>query len=135
MKEHVEILCRQHDELRGLADDYERELDKPGADLAALAGCRWKLARLISTHLASERMYLYAALAKRGDQTGEPLGKRLGSLADKLSAHVRNWTPASIADDWAGYGRASRELMKVLREQIAREESELYPLLLVAKTA
>lgn len=135
MKERVRTLCEQHDELRALADEYERELDKPEADLAALSGCRWKLARLVSNHLAYERMYLYGALRERGDRAGAKLGDELTGLGDRLSAHVRDWTPEAITSDWAGYGRASKALMKVLRAQMENEEAELYPLLLKAKAA
>jgi hypothetical protein len=135
MKEQVQTLCEQHDELRALADEYEAELAKPAPDLAALSGCRWKLARLVSTHLAYERMYLYGTLHSRGDGSGAQLGAQLTALGDKLSAHVRDWTPAAITTDWRGYGKASKGLMTILRKHMDREESDLYPLLLKAKAA
>jgi hypothetical protein len=135
MKEHVETLCRQHEELRALGDEYERELSKAAADLAALSGCRWKLARLVSTHLAYERTYVMGALATRGGAAGQRFSDDLKAVGDLLSAHVREWTPAAIADDWAGYGRAARALIKSLRMQMDNEEAELYPLLLKAKAA
>lgn len=135
MKEHVESLCRQHEELRALADEYERELGKASADLAALASCRWKLARLVSSHLAYERTYVLGALAGHGGTASQRFADELKKIGDRLSAHVREWTPAAIADDWAGYGRACKALINLLRAQMDSEEVDLYPLLLKAKAA
>jgi hypothetical protein len=135
MNIYLETLCRQHDELRALADTYENELKKPGPDLPALAKCRWMLARLVSGHLAYERLYLYGTLASRGDTSGLKLGERLDKLGARLSEHVRDWTPQMIADDWTGYGQASVALIKVLRAHMDEEERELYPRLLAAKAA
>jgi hypothetical protein len=135
MKEHVESLCRQHEELRALADEYERELGKANADLAALASCRWKLARLVSSHLAYERTYVLGSLATHGGMASQRFADDLKKVGDRLSGHVREWTPAAIADDWAGYGRACRALINLLRAQMASEEADLYPLLLKAKAA
>lgn len=135
MKIHVETLCRQHDELRALAAVYEAELSKPAPDLAALATCRWTLARLVASHLAYERLHLYGALAGRGDDIGMKLGERLDALGERLSAHVRDWTPAMIADDWRSYAAASRALIQILRGHMEQEEKALYPRLLLAKAA
>jgi len=135
MKEHVETLCRQHEELRALADEYERELGKANADLAALSTCRWKLARLVSTHLAYERTYVLGALATRGMTATQRFSDDLKAVGDRLSGHVREWTPVAIADDWAGYGRACKALIDLLRAQMDSEEVALYPLLLKAKAA
>ena len=135
MKENVETLCRQHDELRALADNYQLELKKPTPDLQALARCRWALARLVSGHLAYARLYLYNILASRGDTAGIKLGERLDDLGTRLSGHVRDWTPEMIVEDWPRYTRTSNALIKVLREHMEVEEQQLYPKLLVAKAA
>jgi hypothetical protein len=135
MKVHVETLCRQHDELRRLADVYEQELKRPAPDLQALSKCRWTLARLVSGHLAYEKLHLYGTLADRGDTSGINLGERLNILGDRLSDHVRDWTLEMITSDWSGYVHASLELVAVLRAHMAEEEKELYPRLLAAKAA
>lgn len=135
MKHCLETLCRQHDELRTLAATYQRELAKAAPDLQALSKCRWTLARLVSGHLAYERLHLYGALANRGDTTGLRLGERLNALGAQLSEHVRDWTPGMISDDWLGYARASNDLIDILLEHMEEEERELYPRLLMAKAA
>lgn len=135
MKHHVETLCRQHEELRVLSDEYERELRKSEPELPALAKCRWMLARLVSAHLAYKRTYLYGTLVRSGDALAAKLSDDLGSLGNLLAAHVRDWTPSAIIADWTGYGRSSIALMAVLRAHMDREESELYPLLLKARAA
>jgi hypothetical protein len=135
MKEHIDSLGRQHEELRALADEYEHELAKANPELAALAGCRWKLARLISNHMAYERTYVFGALAARTEAVAQRFPDDLKALGDRLSGHVREWTPSAIADDWISYGRASKALMKLLRAQMDSEERDLYPLLLKGKAA
>jgi hypothetical protein len=138
MKEQLETMRRQHDELRGLAITYEQELDRPSPDLSALSKCRWTLARLVSGHLAYEGAHLYPALASRDGtmvEIGRKMATEIAELGMRLQNHVREWTPGAIADDWAGYRRSSKELIAVLRARMDAEESELYPLLTVAKAA
>ena len=138
MKEHIEALCRQHEELRALATQYERELDKAEPDTTALSKCRWTLARLISSHLAYEGAHLYPALARCGGramETGRKMAEEMSGLGARLQTHVREWTVGAIADDWAGYRRSSKELIAVLRARMDVEEAEVYPLATVARAA
>jgi hemerythrin-like domain-containing protein len=138
MKEHIETLCRQHEELRALANDYERELDKPQPDTTALSKCRWTLARLISAHLAYEGAHLYPALARTGGramESGRKMASEMTELGGRLQNHVREWTVSAIADDWNGYRRSSKDLIAVLRARMDAEEADLYPLAVVAKAA
>lgn len=138
MKEHIETLRRQHDELRALADTYERELDKAQPDTTALSKCRWTLARLISTHLAYEGAHLYPALARcsgHAMETSRRMAAEMTEIGGRLQNHVREWTVGAIADDWAGYRRSTKDLIAVLRARIDAEETELYPLAAVAKAA
>lgn len=138
MKEHIETLRRQHDELRALADTYEREFDKAQPDTTALSKCRWTLARLISTHLAYEGAHLYPALARCSGQameTSRRMAAEMTEIGGRLQNHVREWTVGAIADDWAGYRRSTKDLIAVLRARIDAEETELYPLAAVAKAA
>ncbi|GAO39970.1 hypothetical protein SCH01S_42_00130 [Sphingomonas changbaiensis NBRC 104936] len=138
MKEHVETLCRQHDELRALATQYERELDKAQPDTTALSKCRWTLARLISTHLAYEGAHLYPALARSGGQateTGRKMASEMTELGAKLQSHVREWTVNAIADDWAGYRRSSKALIALLRARMESEEANLFPLAEMGRAA
>lgn len=138
MKEHLDALCRQHDELRALATQYERELDKAQPDTTALSKCRWTLARLISTHLAYEGAHLYPALSRSGGpamETGRKMAAEMTELGGRLQNHVREWTVGAIADDWARYRRSSKDLIAVLRARMDIEEAELYPLASVAKAA
>ena len=135
MNHHVESLCRQHDELRALAGVYEQELGRAAPDFPALARCRWTLTRLVLAHLAYERLYLYGTLSRWGDTTGLKLGEQLNELGDRLDAHVRNWTPKMIENDWLSYVAASRQLIQLLSRQMELEEKTLYPRLLLAKAA
>ena len=138
MKHHVETLCRQHEELRALAEDYEKELSRAQPDTMALSKCRWTLARLSSTHLAYEGAHLYPALARAGGrpmETGRKMAAEMTELGARLQAHVREWTVGAIADDWPGYCRSAKSLIAVLRARMDAEEAELYPLAMVANAA
>lgn len=138
MSIHLETMLRQHDELRALADEYDRQLARPEPDLAALANCRWTLARLLSSHLAYEGAHLFPTL-NSGSESARQVARRMSAavvgLGEHLQNHVREWTPAAIADDWAGYCRTSSKMLGLLRDHMAAEEVDLYPLLLIAKAA
>ncbi|HYZ47311.1 MAG TPA: hemerythrin domain-containing protein [Sphingomonas sp.] len=134
MNQRIARLREQHDGLRALADTYERELARPEPDLAALARCRWTLARLASSHFAYERAFLYGELARR-DISAQALAINLSELSDRLDRHVRQWTQAAITDDWQAYGQASRALIGQLRTHMDREDQEVLPLLDQAKSA
>lgn len=137
MKEQVETMRRQHDELRALSARYEHELDQPVPDLPALAKCRWTLARLVSMHLAHEAVLSSALAAQGGRQAdlGRKMAAEISELGSRLQYHVREWTPGTIAEDWAGYRRSSKTLIAELRDRMKSEERDLYPAALIAKTA
>ena len=138
MQNHVEIMCRQHDELRALGAAYERELGKPAPDLAALAKCRWTLARLVSAHLAYEGAHLYPALERAGGRAsdlGRTMSAEMATLGAELGDHVRKWTSDSITTDWGHFTRTSKTLIDALKARMDREEREVYPVLSIAKAA
>ncbi|MFD1610550.1 hemerythrin domain-containing protein [Sphingomonas tabacisoli] len=133
MKEQVEKLTHQHDELRALADSYEQALARPEPNLTTLAKHRWTLARLISAHLAVERL-AFGRIANASDNVNRVMEEQR-ALAGQLDDHVRNWTVEAIAGDWPAYGRTCRAMMAVMRAHLDKEERELYPLLLQAGSA
>lgn len=138
MNNHLETLCEQHAELRALAVRYEDELAMATPDPTALAKCRWTLARLISTHTAYERMHLYPVLEAVGGNAAE-LGRvyaaEMVDLGTQLENHVRKWTLDAILSDWVNYSQSTRALMATLKARMDREESEAYPLMIMAKAA
>lgn len=138
MNNHLETMLAQHRELRGLAENYVRELGKSEPDLAQLGKCRWTLARLVSAHIAFESSHLYPALKRLGPTAaanGEKSASEIGQLMEALGAHVRDWTISAIEADWAGYGKTSRALVSRLCTRMDEEETQLYPLIAEAKTA
>jgi hypothetical protein len=138
MNRIVETMCRQHDELRALASEYFRQLDRAAPDLQALSKCRWTLARLLSGHLAYEGAHLYPALSAQGGRSqhvGAAMGAEAAKLASTLQNHVREWTASAILNDWDAYRTTSRSLIEILVARLDAEEAELYPLALLAKAA
>jgi hypothetical protein len=134
----VKLMCAQHDELRALAADYAEQLARPAPDLVALAGCRWKLIRLVTVHLAYEDKHLYAILAGTDAPAVaivDRMATELGHLYASFQNHVREWTSAAIAIDWHGYRRETEALLDALCSRMDREEKDLYPLIAIAKAA
>lgn len=138
MQNHVEIMRRQHEELLALGTQYERELAKDAPDLAALAKCRWTLARLVSAHLAYEAAHLYPSLERAGgrsSEVGRAMSAEMAEIGAQLGDHVRKWTSDAIVRDWATFASTSKALMAALRARIEREDRDLYPLAEMAKAA
>ena len=88
-----ETLVRQHDELRALADSYERALARAEPDLTALAKHRWTLARLISAHPAMERL-AFGRIANAGANVSRP-ATRFGVGVIPAPPSVDPGTPAA----------------------------------------
>ena len=138
MQNHVETMLSQHAELRTLGIEYERELGKAAPDLAALAKCRWMLARLVSAHLAYEGAHLYPALERAGGRAaelGRAMSTEMAELGAQLGDHVRKWTSDGITNDWEHFALTSKAMIDTLKARMEREERELYPLLQIAKAA
>lgn len=134
MHNAVQILTAQHDELRELAKSYEREVSRPEPDLQALARCRWTLTRLISAHLACERVHM-KALDSRPEPVVGQMAPKIKRLTDHLEVHVRKWTADSIVREWAEYCRLSRTIISDMCSLMDEEERRLYPLINQAKAA
>lgn len=102
-------------------------------DPAALAACRWNLARLVTTHLALEDKHVYLPLeAQRGtpaSAVARRLRRELGDLYAAFQRHISEWPGEALVRDWAGYRRAADALLVALKGRIEREEADLYPLL------
>lgn len=127
--EHVE-LCRVAGELKALV------AGATPCDPGALAACRWRLARLVTRHLAAEDRQIYS----RPREPGSPLAAVAGRLKDDLGGlyaafhrHIATWSGGAAAGDWPAFRAETRTLLKALVDRIDREERELYPLVEAAE--
>lgn len=128
----IQQLKDEHVELRRIADELG-SLVSPATpcDPGALARCRWKLARLVTRHLALEDRQIYSA----PHDPGSPLAAVATSLKDELGGlyaafhqHITTWSGDAVAADWPMFRAETRTLLEALHARINREERELYPL-------
>ena len=128
-----DILTREHDEIDALAVHLLAQvarLDAPADDIAA---ARWKLTRLLLAHLAKEDRLLYPAMKKDADRKLAGMATRfadeMGGLAADYSGYVSQWNIDAMCRDWKAFQAETRRVLTALRRRIARENSELYPLM------
>jgi hypothetical protein len=55
----------------------------------------------------------------------------LGHLNTLVEDFEKRWMGTNLCSDWEGFKTDIARLLNVLRERIARENEELYPLLMV----
>ena len=133
------MLKDEHVALARVADELGRLIagDAP-SDPAALAACRWKLARLVTQHLANEDRQIYSRLYDPTSRLGSSvkrLADELGGLYASFQQHITRWTGEAVRADWHGYRGETRALIRALHDRIDREERELYPLVEAAEAS
>ena len=131
----LDILRHQHDAALDMA---QRLLDLIDGHRAGDPGypILMQLNRLygvLRIHLALEDVELYPALTASSDpevaRTARLFVEELGSLALDLECFARHWScSASIANNFAEFSEAARDLMLALAVRIERENQHLYPL-------
>ena len=123
-----EQLSKEHAELDALAVRLLETLDaeRPPVGLSAL---RWRLNHLLMVHLAKEDKLLYPSLLAMpaARALAQRFADEMGGLASTYLAYNAAWPIERIEQDWAGFGAATRGVMKALRQRILREERDLYP--------
>lgn len=100
-------------------------------DDEGVASVRWRLCRVLLSHLAREEVVIYAPLIRDGGAAGKVAQTFLdehGGLSRAFSDHITGWPIGRVTADWQGYERDVRALMQALVTRIASEESHLFPL-------
>ncbi|HET7678950.1 MAG TPA: PilZ domain-containing protein [Xanthobacteraceae bacterium] len=89
--------------------------------------------RLRQANLARTQVALDACRHLMTVQPAQPslrdLQRRELDISQMISLHVQQWTTQSLQDDWSGYCRATRKVLKGVRELIAAEKKLLCPAL------
>ncbi len=124
--EHCEIL-RIVERLRYLIGQSS---PPPQLHLFAL---RHELSSTLISHLMTEDWLLLPTLLASPEQhiaaTARAFIDEMGGLGIAYRAHCEQWNADAITADWAGYCIESGALLDTLTNRIAREDSDLYPLL------
>ena len=94
---------------------------------------RRDFSRMLTQHLKQEDWLLYPRLHASPRAELRAIAARIhdetGAFEAWVAAYGRHWTSGRIAADWAGYREATAEMLRRLRQRIALEEEELYPML------
>jgi class 3 adenylate cyclase len=127
-------LMRDHDGLRGLMRDFRHLMERARPeDMPEIARLRIRFSQAFRAHLAQEDMLVRdmqrRPMAAEGQQVVRVHGRAMTALFLRYSDHIKEWTPARIAADWAGYRKAVLDLQTGLHERMEWEEEHLHPLL------
>lgn len=133
-------LQQEHRILRGITGELRSRISEDRcSDPAGLAQCRWKLARMVTAHLAQEDAHVYGPLAHDPRPEAVAISRRfrqeLGLLLGQFSAHIGKWSAEAVIADWPGYCREAMALLEALDTRIECEDEELYPLLIRIRDA
>jgi hypothetical protein len=117
--------------LRACFGQLEKILARQAPDLGALTSVRLKLAglRLTRGPLVSEVSGLLSGSLTAADEAMvQELRKSHQAMLQIAAGHTGQWTLEAIATNWAGYRRATRELMLRWLAKVEREQRLIYPL-------
>ncbi len=124
----MEDLVRLHQQMAAALEELELLTRAPACDEKAVMAVRYRLTRASS---ARRRQVVLLCERLIADGVADPA---LVSLRDATnlsraasSAHIGTWTLQQVAEDWAGYTRASAMMRATLRREVARERTVLAP--------
>ena len=128
------ILKQDHDALRAMMHDFAHVLRTRGSDaLPDIARRRISFSQLFRQHMGREDARALDLRNGRQAAQADPVlrehGRAIRILFLRYSDHIKQWTPAQIDADCAGYRTAVLALQDGLRERMAWEEKHLHPLL------
>jgi hypothetical protein len=126
-------LYEEHRELLVIIGRIETMIAQPVPPEAhMLAHMRWQLARLLTTHLASEdalvRLPLVDSRNLEIQAALDTYDRDLQKLRADFAEHNFRWSPAAALADWGAYGQAAGRLIQRLRARIEWEEGVIYPM-------
>ena len=107
------------------------------ADPLRLLAVRREFGRVLGAHLAREDWVIYPSLLTDARPEVRALARRLAddalAFTTAFRAYCRNWTTVKIAEDWRGFGKATRAILARLEHRVAAEDRDLYPLVTGAR--
>ncbi len=133
-KMNIDNLTRQHQEIEASMDYVmniinEKKVEEKAFDIAMELN---KLAGKLKIHLISENNFLYPDLLKSSNvalkELAENYMNEMVSIGDKFMEYKDNYnTKSKILADVEKFIRETREIFKLLKTRLEREDKELYP--------
>ncbi len=131
---NIDNLTRQHQEIEASMDYVmniinEKKVEEKAFDIAMELN---KLAGKLKIHLISENNFLYPDLLKSSNvalkELAENYMNEMVSIGDKFMEYKDNYnTKSKILADVEKFIRETREIFKLLKTRLEREDKELYP--------
>lgn len=126
----TDAFCAEHRELEVQAAELLRVVAAQSPDSASVAGLRWGMARALAKHCEGEARFVEDRLpGSRGAIAAvDALRRRQddGALVAQFHAYLLDWPVGRIAGQWAEFGNATRAMLALIAERLAREEAHLY---------
>lgn len=125
----VERFQDEHRAIEALRADLAAAIT--ARDSAAVGAVRWRLYRILLTHLACEDQAIYRpmiVLDGAGGRLARRLQAEIGDLGAAFRDHIAAWPIIRVTADWPGYEAEARRLEKMLLRRISSEEAQLFPL-------
>ena len=132
----INNLLRQHNDILNLANKIssyttDRQIADHAFDISMLLG---QLAGKLKIHMTTEDKFLYPSLLGHGNPKVQAVSKRFLTEMGGLAATFENYKATyfnakQIAANPATFITESRVIMDALAKRIAKENSELYPLI------
>lgn len=125
-------LVADHDDLRSKMREFAQTMAMDSPDMDDVMRRRIAFSRAFRHHMAHEELAVSqlrtrTCPAARG--AAREHGAMIRALFLRYSDHVKQWTPAELARDWAGYCSAVLTLQDRLYDLMEWEEDNLFRLL------
>ena len=112
--------------------NIEAMTNGPMPDDGVIANARWRISQAsLRRRNVAASIHDYLSTRLEGPEFRSLRTLRLEDqfLLRRSAEHVSAWTSPSIAKDWAGYGKASRDIRRHMSAYMRAERSFIYPLL------
>lgn len=128
-----EILSAEHRDLIVLSAKLLACVRQGPSASEAISSLRWELARQLASHVCKEDMLVYPPLMNGPNRANAAraalFAEHLGGLAQQYHRYVERWPISRLSTEWPAFRQETEAVMGLLARRIAREESELYPML------
>lgn len=127
----VMVLKVEHSLLSELRTQWLDLVNRETPAAAEISAIRWRMSRLLLTHLAKEDSHVYPRLKADHRLDVSEMAVRyeqeMGDLAGRWQAFIIDWPAPRMTADWAGFRAATILILDALAARIMCEERDLYP--------
>ncbi len=127
------VLSGEHEVVVALMAELAACIAEPAPETERVARIRWRMTRVLLTHLAKEDALLYPSLRSAAEPRVAAMARRfseeMGDLAAVYRDYIAGWPTERIEREWQDFCADTRGILKALTRRIEREEQTLYPMI------